>query len=75
MPELPDRYDPTNLMGNIVAVISDRSGLDEADVAERISAEWGDGDYAAAEDAIWADVGPLIDTIQERAAIPWEEGT
>lgn len=67
----PEGYRPDNLLGNIVDVISDRSGLEPAEVATRVASSWGDGDYGCAEDAIWTMVGPLIDSVQDRAGIEW----
>jgi hypothetical protein len=71
LPQFPPDYRPDNMMGNIVAVISDRSGLTPEEVANKIADEIGDGDFGIAEDRIWDNVGPMLDEVMDWAQIEW----
>ena len=67
----PEYYQADNLLGNIVSVISDRSGLSPEHLAHKIAEVFGDGDYSAAEDVLWDRIGPLIDEVQSDLGVEW----
>lgn len=70
---IPVNFNPDNVMGNVVEVICDRSGLDQAEVIKRISDTFGGGDFGMAEDNLWTSFfGPAIDDIQGACDILWE---
>lgn len=68
-------YDPNNLMGNIVQVIADRSGLTEDQVSSRLVEVYGEArapSYNDMEQRLWdSQLGPMIDEIMEGADIEW----
>ena len=63
---LPDDYNPDSVLGALVRAVLDRYDADTfttAQVANAIAEMLGDGDYATAEDALWSQIGPIVDTI------------
>lgn len=68
-------YDPNNLMGNIVQVIADRTGLDEDQVKDRLVEVFSEArapSYNDMEQRLWNDdIGPMIDNIMDRADMEW----
>lgn len=67
----PEGYDESNMLGNIIGVISDRTGEIEQVVAKKIADHYGDGDFYLAEDKIWDRVGPMLDEIQDAIGLEW----
>jgi hypothetical protein len=68
-----EHYDPDNMLGNVCAVIADRTSDTTAEqVAQRVACEFGDGDFTAAEGRLWgAYFGPLCDSIMADMGIEW----
>jgi hypothetical protein len=68
-------YDPNNLMGNIVQVIGDRTGLTEEQVSSRLIEVYGEArapSYDDMEQRLWTShVGPMIDEIMDGADMEW----
>jgi hypothetical protein len=54
----------------MVRAVVDRYDADTftvAQVASAIAEVLGGGDYASAEDALWSEIGPIVDTIDAAA--------
>lgn len=68
-------YDPDNLMGNVVQVIADRSGLTEEQVSARLVEVFSEArapSYNDMEDRLYdSHIGPMIDGIMDAADIEW----
>lgn len=63
-------YRPDNLIGNVIGVISDRTGDSIGSIVRRIADTYGEGDFSAAEDALWdGTFGPMVDRVQDGANI------
>jgi hypothetical protein len=62
----PEGYDPDNIVGALVRALDGRFGdkYTREQIAHAIAERFGDGDYYAAEDALWSDVGPLLDSME-----------
>ena len=62
----PTGYRPDNFMGALVAALVERfdDAFTPANVASAIAARLGDGDYNAAEDFVWQQLGPVLDLVE-----------
>jgi hypothetical protein len=66
-------YRPDNLLGNVIDVIADRTGLVPEHIAHKIADCYGDGDFGVAEDRLWDRFGRVIDGIQDELKLLGEE--
>ncbi len=64
----PEDYNPDNVLGALIRAVVDRYDVGTytpAQVANAIAQVLGDGDYATAEDNLWSQIGPIVDTIDD----------
>jgi hypothetical protein len=65
-------YDLDNLLGNVIGVIADRSGLTAEEVAKVVADQLGNGDFSLAEGRLWDRYfGPLCDNVMSDLNIEW----
>lgn len=68
---VPQEYDPDNLLGNFISVLSDRTGKDPEHIARLIAEHYGDSDFSLAEFRLWDRFARIADDIQNDLDLEW----
>ena len=65
-------YDPNNLLGNVIDVLSERTELSTEQIENLIAKNYGEGDFDVAESVLWDTYfGKVIDGIQSDLELEW----